>query len=254
MALLVIAAVAASLLAPYPPNQLVAAPLTAPGASHLLGTDTLGRDMLSRLIYATRPALIIGPTAALLGVTLGAIVGVVSAYLGRWADELVARFVDGLLPIPTMLLMLVIITAFGTSTAALIIGLALVQAIPTVRVFRSATRAIMGQDFIVAARARGESHWGLLRHEICPNLATVVAVELPVRASFCITLASSLSFLGVGIAPPTADWGAMIADSRSFVTLAPWTLLAPIAALALLVVAINVLAGALARRWNPEEP
>ncbi|MER6529933.1 ABC transporter permease [Streptomyces sp. NPDC001508] len=245
---------AAPLLAPYTPNKLVAGPLIPPSASHLLGTDTLGRDLLSRLIYAIRPALIIGPTAAVLGVLLGTLLGVVSAYLNRWVDEIVTRFVDGLLPIPTMLLILVIITTFGTSTAALIIGLALVQAIPTVRVFRSATHTILRQDFIIAARARGEGHWGLLWHEIRPNLATVVAVELPVRASFCITLASSLSFLGVGIAPPTADWGAMIADSRSFMTVAPWALLAPITALAVLVIALNVLAGAVARRRTPEEP
>lgn len=235
-------AVFADVLAPYPPNEFVAAPLLDPSQAHPLGTDTLGRDVFSRVLHGGRHCLLVAPAAAVLGVGGGTVIGAAISYLGGWVDEVTSRIIDGIMAIPSVLLMLVVVAGFGNNNLVLIFGLAFVYGAPSVRSARAASRSFLGHDFLLAARARGEGRAWIIGREIAPNLIGTLSVELPIRMSFCIVMLSSLAFLGVGANPPASDWGLMVADMRSSITLTPWAVVGPVGALASLIIALNVAA------------
>jgi peptide/nickel transport system permease protein len=253
VAVYVVVALLAPLLAPYSP--VVPDPLSAlegPSSAHLLGTDALGRDVLSRVLYGGRYALGLSLGAAALAVGLGAVTGcfvALSAATGRhgWLDETVMRVVDAVLSVPAILTLLVVVSVLGTGAPVIILAATVVYCPAVIRVVRAAALSVAGLDYVTSARARGESSWAIVRREIWPNVLDVVMVEFAMRASWIVLLISALSFLGFGANPPTPDWGLMIAENRTSLAVVPWATVAPIIALATLIIGFNLAADGLAK-------
>lgn len=221
--------------------------LTGPSAIHWLGTDNLGRDILTRTMLGGQQALIVTSIATVLALTWGGMLGVLLGLIGGWPENLVMRLVDSFLAIPWILFLLLIVSVVGLSNIVLIPTLAFFYGIPVVRMSRAATQDVVALDFITAARARGETRVTIVKKELLPNVLDVLLVEGAMRWSWMLLAFSSLSFLGFGVAPPTADWGLMISGARSFMSFAPWAVLAPVVALSSLIIGINLSADALAK-------
>ncbi|NEE01622.1 ABC transporter permease [Phytoactinopolyspora halotolerans] len=251
VALHVLVAIAAPLLTSYAPTQSVPAEALA-GVSwdHLAGTDQYGRDVLTRVLHGGRFALVVCALSTVAAVGLGTVVGCFVALRGGWADNVVMRLVDSVLAVPAILALLVVVTALGTGTWVVVAAITIVYVPGVVRVVRAAAQSVVPLEYVTAARARGERRWSILRRELLPNVADVVAVELAMRASWAALLVSSLSFLGFGANPPTPDWGLMVAENRTALTVVPMATLAPIVALATFVVGLNLAADGLAKAWG----
>jgi peptide/nickel transport system permease protein len=242
-------------VAPYDPLETsLVARLQPPGAEHWLGTDPFGRDILSRLIYGARTALIIGLSAAFLGCTGGAILGATSAYFGGRIDSAIQRVVDILLSFPLIVLALVAVAALGRF---MLLGIDLnlivaitIPIIPQVsRVIRSAALVIRNMPYIDAARAGGYSHTRIIMRHMAPNLAAPYLIMLTAYIAQAILLEASLSFLGLGVTEPTPAWGLMLAGTGAeFFTLGPWIIVFPGLAISLAVFAFNLFGDAL-RDW-----
>ncbi len=236
-------------LAPHPPNRLdVASRLQGPSAQYWLGTDNLGRDLLSRVIHGTRGVLVTSGTAALLGVIWGSLVGLISGYIGGWMDEVIMRVVDALLSLPSILLALLLLARLGPSRVSIVLGIAIVYTPGVARVVRSAVLAIKNSEFIYAARLRGESTLYVLLQEILPNIWSPIVVEASVRTSYAILLTASFGFLGLGVQEPEPDWGLMVSRARDYIQVSPWMALVPVIAISLLVVSLSVAADGLRER------
>lgn len=216
----------------------------APNAQVLLGTDYLGRDILSRILWGARTTLGISFAATTLAYLIGITLGITAAVAGGWVDMLLSRLDDALLSIPTIMLALIIIAAFGSSIPLLIVLAGLVYAAGIYRIARALGQDIMVQDFVEAARARGEGLWWIITREILPNAALPIATDFGLRLIFIILFISTLSFLGLGVQPPVSDWGSMVREnlqglgngfSRGAVAS-----LAPAFAIASLTIAINL--------------
>jgi peptide/nickel transport system permease protein len=221
--------------------------LIGPSASHWLGTDHLGRDVWSRVLLGGRSAIVITGLSALLAALLGGAVGLLSGFIGGVFDEVVMRLNDALLAIPWLLLVLLVLTVAGNSAAVLIVILAITYSTSVARVARGATLDVVTEDYVAAARLRGESPLSVAVRELLPNVRDVLFVEGAMQWSWMLLAFSSLSFLGFGVAPPHPDWGLMISEARTFLSLAPLTALAPMVALSSLIVGINLSADAVAR-------
>ncbi|XUL93238.1 ABC transporter permease [Streptomyces galilaeus] len=218
--------------------------------SHWAGTDQYGRDVLARVLYGGRYALGVSVTATLLTVALGTVIGCAAALRGGWFDDVLGRVLDAILSIPSVLALLVVVTALGTGPEVIVLAVAITYVPQVVRVVRGAALAVVPADYVTAARARGESTWSILRREVLPNITDVVCVEFAMRASWVVLLISSLSFLGFGADPPTPDWGLMVAENRTAITVVPMASIAPIIALATLVVGLNLAADGLSKAWG----
>jgi peptide/nickel transport system permease protein len=214
-----------------------------PSASHLFGTDQLGRDVLSRVMAGARDVLIAAPIAAVLSVTLGSLVGIVMGYYRGWIDEVLSRIIEALLSIPVVLIALLIISVLGASRV-IVIGTVAVLFTPIVaRTVRAATLAEAQLDYVTAARLRGESGLFVMTREILPNITGTIVVELTVRVGYAVFTISTLSFLGAGIQPPSPDWGLTISDTYRLIQGgAWWPTLFPALAIASLVIATNLVA------------
>ena len=242
-------------LTPYSPTDFTSEDLkirlTGPSMEHLLGTDGFGRDVLSRVVAGARSIIWISFIGTALGITLGTIVGMTSGYIGGKIDQVVMRGVDVFLAFPGLLLALLVINLgvqrigidlWPSKEAWLIIitiGIAFMPA--NSRVIRSAALAIKPLEFVQSARLRGESSFYIIFREVLPNIIPVVAVEASIRVSFALLLTAGLGFLGLGVQPPTPDWGLMVSENREFLSIAPWAALAPAMAMASLVVGVNLL-------------
>ncbi|MGW1618776.1 ABC transporter permease [Streptomyces sp. NPDC002172] len=247
----ILVALLAPLLTSYDPIAGDAShALLGPSPQHWAGTDQYGRDVLARVLYGGRYALGVSVAATLVTVALGTVVGCAAALRGGWFDDLLGRMLDAILSVPSILALLVVVTALGTGPAVIVLAIAVVYVPQVVRVVRGAALAIVPMDYVTAARARGESTWAILRREVLPNITDVVCVEFAMRASWVVLLISSLSFLGFGADPPTPDWGLMVAENRTAITVVPMASLAPIIALATLVVGLNLAADGLAKAWG----
>lgn len=185
----------------------------APNAQVLLGTDYLGRDILSRILWGGRTTLGISFAATMLAYLIGITFGITAAVAGGWVDMLLSRLDDALLSIPTIMLALIIIAAFGSSIPLLIALAGLVYAAGIYRIARALGQDIMVQDFVEAARARGEGLWWIITREILPNAAIPIATDFGLRLIFIILFISTLSFLGLGVQPPVSDWGSMVREN-----------------------------------------
>jgi len=198
----------------------------------------------------------ISVAGAALGIALGTVVGMSSGYKGGKTDEAVMRVMDGLMSFPSLLMALLVLTSLGANAVNIVLTIGIVFMAPIARVMRSTMLALKTQEFVQSARMRGESTPYIIFREILPNTVSVLAVEASVRLSYAILLASSLGFLGLGVQPPSPDWGLMIAESRRFIADAPWVALAPAGAVASLVVGVNLLTDGIrrARKLPQGEP
>ena len=221
--------------------------LMPPSSEHWLGTDHLGRDVLTRVLLGGREALLVTGVATPLAVVWGGFMGILFGLVGGRIDEVLMRIVDAFLSLPWILKMLVLIVTFGSGIEVLIPTLAFFYGIPVIRIARAATHDVVARDFISAAKARGHGRMTIIRRELVPNVLDTLMVEGAMRWSWMLLAFSSLSFLGFGVSPPTPDWGLMIADARGFMSFAPWGVLGPVIALSSLIIGINLTADALAK-------
>ena len=229
------------------PNSSLGLKLAAPSAEYPLGNDRIGRDVLSRTMVGGRIALTVTVAGIILAMTWSSVGGMFLGLVGGKIDEVIMRVVDAVQAIPSLLFLLLLISILGTEIWVLIFTLGFFSGISPLRIFRNATLDFVARDFVVAARARGESMRTILQRELLPNVLDIVLVESAMRWSWMLLGFSSLSFLGFGVAPPTPDWGLMISDSRGVMAIAPWWTFSPLIALSSLIIAINLTADALAK-------
>ncbi|MBK8135788.1 MAG: ABC transporter permease [Chloroflexi bacterium] len=254
----ILAAVFGPNIAPYPFDDLVrdasgtVARRVPPNAEFLFGTDKLGRDVFSRILWGARDVIGIAGIATALAVTLGTAIGLAIGYRGGWVDELVSRAFDSLLAIPALVLALVMLATLGASSAGIIIVIVLLYTPIVTRVIRSATLGLRAAGYVEAARLRGESTLYILFREILPGVLPALAVEAALRFSYAIFLTASLGFLGLGVQPPSPDWGRMVYEARLDFNRAPWALWFPAGAIAMLVISVNLLADGLRRVFRYE--
>ena len=238
----IVAAIFAPLLAPYGEAEIVSRePFLPWSREFLLGTDQLGRDILSRLIYGARNTLAIALATTLLAFAIGVALGTAAALARGWMDQVMSRAVDVLMAIPQLVFALVLLTIFGTSIPNLVLIMAVLDSTRAYRLARAVAMNVVVLDFVEAAELRGESRLWILAREILPNIMPTLVAEFGLRFCFVFLTIAALSFLGVGIQPPTADWGSMVRENATLITYGDPTPLLPAAAIALLTICINVL-------------
>ena len=250
----VLAAIFAPFVAPYPPllyhPSIAAQP---PSLAHPLGTDSLGRDQLSRVIYGTRISLSVGVVTILLGGVCGTLLGLLAAYFKGWVDQLITIVVDALLSFPSLVLALAIVAALGPGLINLALALAVVRIPIYARLARGQTLQVAAQDYVLSARACGSRTPKILFRHILPNIFSPLLVQATISISFAILDESVLSFLGLGVQPPTPEWGTMISDAQSYLSIDPWMMLGPALAIVLVVISLNLLGDALRDRLDPRD-
>jgi peptide/nickel transport system permease protein len=238
----VLVAIFSRYLVPHDPQASdPAAVLQGPSGTYWFGTDDLGRDVFSRVLAGAESALTVAPTATLLGLFGGTAVGLVSGYFGGIVDEIVMRIVDALLAFPAIIIAVLILAVLGRSTWNTILVIGIVFTPLVARTVRGAVLRIRSTEYVDAARMRGDSALYVMTAEILPNIVPVLVVEATIRLGYAVFTAATLSFLSLGIQQPAPDWGLSIALGRGYMQVAPWVVLFPAAALATLVVAVNLM-------------
>lgn len=240
-------------LTPFDPNTLeISIRKTAPFVtSHILGTDDLGRDLLTRIIYGARISLLIGTISVSISLSFGLLIGLISGYYGGWVDRIVMRFIDIMLAFPYILLTIVIVAILGPSLTNAMIAIGVSQIPQYARVVRASVLAEKENDYITAERSLGASNFELMFKSILPNCIAPIFVQATLGVGNAILSSAALSFLGLGAQPPTAEWGLMIASSREFVTSAWWIVTFPGIAVLLTVLGFNLLADGLRDVLDP---
>ncbi len=234
-------AIFAPWLAPYGESQIVGDVWEPIGGAFLFGTDQIGRDLLTRLIFAARNTMTLALVSTAVSFTAGAVLGFVAATMGGWVDQVLGRIVDVVISIPTLIASLIVLSAFGTATATLVLVIGIIYAMPVFRISRAVAMDIEVMDYVEAARLRGEGLWWIMVREILPNAMTPLAAEFGLRFCFVFLLIASLSFLGMGLQPPLADWGAMVKGNADGIAWGFYHPLLPAACIALLTIGINLL-------------
>jgi peptide/nickel transport system permease protein len=234
-----VVALTAPAIAPYGEAQVLGEAFAPWNSEFLLGTDQLGRDMLSRLIYGARNTVGIAFATTLLSFVVGSTFGLVAALHRGWTDQILSRGVDVLMSVPSLIFSLMLLSIVGSSVASLIVIIALLDATRVFRLARAVGLSVAVMDYVEAARLRGENSRWIIINEILPNVMPPLIAEFGLRFCFVFLTISALSFLGVGIQPPTADWGSMVRDNATLITYGDITPLLPAAAIALLTVAVN---------------
>jgi len=224
----------------------------APSLLHPFGVDKDNRDVFSRVIWGTREIMLLPGIATAISVFLGTCIGLAIGFYGGWIDEVVSRGLDSLLSIPALVLALVMLGTIGSSNTGLIIVVVLLYTPIVTRVIRSATLNLRDMGYVEAARLRGENTLYILFREILPGVLPALTVEAALRFSYAIFLIASLGFLGLGVQPPSPDWGRMVDEARGEISRSPWALWAPAAAIAILVVGVNLMADGLRRIFRYE--
>ena len=227
------------LLTPYGESEIVGFEYEPWGITFLLGTDNLGRDMLTRLIYGARNTIGIAFLTTLLAFFVGCVAGFMAATVGGWTEQAISRFNDILMAIPQLIFALLILTIAGTSVPVLIVVIAILDSTRVYRLARAVAMNIVVMDFVEVARLRGEGLWWIMRSEVLPNALPPLVAEFGLRFCFVFLLLSALSFLGLGIQPPTADWGSMVRDNATLITFGDFTPILPAASIALLTIGVN---------------
>jgi peptide/nickel transport system permease protein len=234
-------------LAPHDPAASIGAPLAGPSEHNLLGTDFLGRDVFSRLLYGGRSVIALAAAATALAYVTGLTIGLVAGFTRSIADPVLMRAVDVMLAFPPLLFLLVLITGAGTGVAVLVIGVAAIQAPSITRIVRTATLEVSVRGYVEAAVARGERSISVLVREVLPNILSPVLVDAGLRFTYSILIIASVNFLGLGLQPASSDWALMISENRQYISLNPAAALAPAAMIALLTIGINLTGDAIAR-------
>lgn len=232
-------AIFAPALSPYGEREIVGGAYEPWSDAFLLGTDSLGRDMLSRLLFAARNTLAIAAIATLLAFLIGVGLGLIAANVGGWIDQVLSWFVELVMAVPALILMLLLLSIFGTSIVSLIVIIAIVDMTRVFRLARSVALGVVVMDFVEAARLRGEGLYWIIWREVLPSTAAPLLAELGLRFCFVFLNIAALSFLGLGIQPPSADWGSMVRENASLISWGDITPLLPAAAIALLTIGIN---------------
>ena len=252
-------AIAAPWLAPFDPDNQMFEGLTLegapmpPGGQFLLGTDTLGRDLFSRLLFGARTSLIIGLVANGVAVTIGLFVGVMAGYLRGWAGSLLMRFTDLMMAFPALLLAIVLAAILKPSLWIVAMVIALVNWVQVARIVYTETRALVERDFIMAERALGAGHTRILALHILPHLVPTAIVWGTLGIATTVLLEATLSFLGVGVQPPQPSWGNIIFESQSYFQAAPWLVFFPGAVILLTALAFNLIGDALRDILDPTQ-
>ena len=242
LGLFILVAIFAPWLSPYAPDQVVGSAWSGVTADNWLGTDNLGRDLLSRLIWGTRTSLSVSAVATLLAFAIGTFLGFLAGFCRGWVDQLISRLNDILMAIPTLILALVVLAMLPKTIPVIVLVLGFLESTRVLRVARSLAVDIAAQEFIEVARLRGERLSWVLWREILPNALTTLIAEFALRFIFILLFLSVLSFLGMGIQPPTADWGGLARDNKDGILFGVWAALIPGAAIALLAIALNSVA------------
>ncbi|HMC47533.1 MAG TPA: ABC transporter permease [Caballeronia sp.] len=241
VAVIAMASLCASLIAPHGETETVGDVWMMPGAGHWLGTDSIGRDMLSRLLYGGRTTLGLALAITLLSFSFGIVTGFAAAVLGRKVDQVLSRIVDTLMAMPVLIFALMILSVLGTSMPVLIGTIAILDSTRVFRLARLVAQGIAVQEYVEAARLRGEGLAWIIRREILPNAVPPLLAEFGMRFGFTILFVAGLSFLGLGIQPPYADWGGMVRDNAQVINFGGIAPLVPAAAIALLTIGINLI-------------
>ncbi|MEZ5925751.1 MAG: ABC transporter permease [Hyphomicrobiaceae bacterium] len=234
-----VVAIFAPWIAPYRESQVFEQPYAPWGGDFLLGTDQLGRDLLTRLIYGARNTIGIAVATTLLAFIVGGGLGILAAIRGGWVDQIVSRIVDVILAIPLLISALMLLSIFGSNVTNIILIIALLDSTRVFRLSRAAAMNVVVMDYVEAARLRGEGLGWIMRREILPNVMPILVAEFGLRFCFVFLTISALSFLGVGIQPPTADWGSMVRENSTLITYGNITPLLPAGAIAVLTVGVN---------------
>lgn len=253
---IILAYVLAALLAPWlathdPTAQDLAATLQGPSGAHWLGTDSYGQDLYSRLLYGAQLALIIGFASVAIGLIAGVAIGLAAGLMGGRTEWVLMRIVDGLLAFPELILAMAFMAVLGLGTENVVYALALSFVGPFARMTRGDVLQVKNQPYIEAARLMGVPTVAIIWRHVLPNVVSPILVQAGMRISIAILLESGLSFLGIGVVPPMPDWGLMIAEGRAFITMAPWVSGVPGVALAILLVALNLLGDGLRDAFDP---
>jgi peptide/nickel transport system permease protein len=252
LTVIVLEVLAGPSIAPYDPETFhYGSRLLGPSTQFLLGTDQFGRDILSRILWGARTTVLLSVVATFIGSLVGCSFGIVSGYLGGRVDEILMRFVDALMAIPSLLLALLIITVLGPSGLNAVIAIGIAFSPGMARIARSVTLSVRTSDYVWAAVARGESSLWIMTREIAPNMLAPVIVEATIRVAFAIMLLVTLSFLGLGSQPPAPEWGLMISEARAFMFRNAWTIVWPGLSIAIVAITFNLLGDALRDALSP---
>ena len=237
----VIAAIFAPVISPYSETEVVGDVWAPYSRSNLLGTDNVGRDLFTRLLYGARNTIALAFATTMLSFLVGTLCGFFAATLGGWMDQMLSRIVDIIMALPMLIFCLMVLSVVGTSITSLIVVIALLDSTRVYRLARAVAMDIEVMEFVEAARLRGERIWWLMRHEILPNAMPPLVAEFGLRFCFVFLFIASLSFLGLGIKPPTADWGSMVRENAGAITFGIFIPLWPAAAIAFLTVGVNLI-------------
>lgn len=240
--LFLLAAIFAPLIAPYGNGEIVGDVWDSMSSTHWLGTDNLGRDLLSRMIYGARITLFIAVLATALSFSLGAILGFSAAVFGGWFDTLLSRLVDLLMSIPTLIMGLVVLSVLPTNLVTLILVMGVLDSTRVYRLSRAVAVDINVMDYVEAAKLRGEGSGWIIFREILPNALSPLVSELGLRFIYAVLFLSTLSFLGLGVQPPDADWGGMVKENKDGIVFGIGAALIPAAAIAALAISVNLVA------------
>lgn len=242
----------APLLTPYGyQDQVLTDRLQAPSASHWLGTDDVGRDIFTRIAYGARISMQVGLFAVTGALVFGTLLGIIAGYFGRWIDMLISRIFDIMLAFPSILLAIAIVAILGASLQNALIAIAIINIPIFGRLVRSRVISLREEEFILAAKAQGMRNGRIIFGHILPNSLAPVIVQTTLGFGTAILEAAALGFLGLGAQPPTPEWGKMLADSRDFIQLAPWTLIAPGVSIMLVVLGFNLIGDGLRDALDP---
>lgn len=250
--ILIITAILAPVIATHSPtDQSIIDRYQSPSAAHWLGTDELGRDIFSRIIYGTRISIQIGLITVGISMTIGVLLGGIAGYFGRWADQLIMRLIDILMAFPSILMAIALVAVLGPSLQNAMIAVGIVGIPQFARIVRSAVLSVKETEYIEAARAIGAKHKRILMQHVLPNCLAPIIVQATLGVGTAILDAAGLSFLGLGAQPPTPEWGAMLSDGRSALQTAPWVVAFPGIAIFLVVLGFNLFGDGLRDALDP---
>ncbi len=250
--LAILAAILAPLVAPYDPYaQSLDAVLQSPSLTHLLGSDALGRDTLSRIIFGTRITLLVGVGTVLIAACLGTIVGLIAGYFGGWTFTVIMRFTDGIMAVPPLLLALVIAALLGTGVRGVVIAISFALFPGYIRLICGQVLSVKENEYVMAARSVGVGKMGIMFRHILPNCLSPLIVQMTMMMGLAIITEATLSFLGLGIKPPSAAWGSMVYDGYKYLIMKPILSIAPGVAIGLVVFAFNMIGDGLRDAIDP---
>lgn len=253
LVIIVLMCVFANVIAPYGPNDMdLANMFSRPSSEHLMGTDGLGRDIFTRLLYGGRYSLSLGITASLFGSILGIIIGSIAGYFGGKVEEVIMRFMDIWTALPGMLLCIVISTALGSGFFNTVLALSIGAVPPGVRLIRGQILSERSKEYIEAAEAINCSHLSIMFRHLLPNVIQPMIVSMTMGIGHTITMAAALSYIGLGVQPPTPEWGAMLSDARAHILTYPYLIMFPGATIGLTVLAINLMGDGLRDALDPK--